>query len=67
MLLKTSVGNDAQNINEDSGVKIEGIYKKVMSGVLSKLAGGGGSENDNKHTMIFQRPKRHPPSIFSTS
>jgi hypothetical protein len=26
--------------NEESWVKIEGIYKEVMSGVLSKLAGG---------------------------
>ncbi|MFY9872780.1 MAG: hypothetical protein WAK17_23980, partial [Candidatus Nitrosopolaris sp.] len=34
--------------NEESWVKIESIYKEVMSGVLSKLAGG--SENNNKDT-----------------
>jgi hypothetical protein len=30
--------------NEESGVKLDDIYRKVMSGVLTKLFEGGGSE-----------------------
>jgi hypothetical protein len=41
--------DDADN-SEKSGIKLEDIYKEVMSGVLAKLAGGGGSENNNKDT-----------------
>ena len=40
---------DAAN-SDKKGIKLEDIYKEVMSGVLAKLVGGAGSENDNKDT-----------------
>jgi hypothetical protein len=43
-ILKNGSEKHKADADEEIGVKIKDIYREVMSGILAKLAGGGGSE-----------------------